>query len=82
MSAASYEQLRCQQVNVSNSAAAFYEARKALIAYRSVLQNNYHAKEAQALMYACSTCIDKLQRMINGCNGLKDQLIYAERMEL
>ena len=50
MSAASYEQLRCQQVNVSNAAAAFYEARKALIAYRSVLQNNYHAKEAQALM--------------------------------
>lgn len=82
MSAASYEQLRRQQVNVINAAAAFYEARKALIAYRSVLQDNYHAKEEQALMNACTACIDKLQRMINNCNGLKEQLIYAERMDL
>lgn len=82
MSAPSYKQQRHQQANLSNAVVAFYEAKKALLAYRNALQVNYHAKEEQELMNACNACIDKLQHMINSCNILKDQLIYAERMYL
>lgn len=82
MNAASYGHLRAQQVNLSNAAASFYEARLALIAYRNALQSNYHAQEEQALISAFNSGIDKLKYLMNACNTLREQLIYAEQMQL